>query len=69
MFPMVFRHTVLTDTHSIRTAKHLQGPFVNLTGLSLDVPQRLHQTVVLELGVLQVGPEVGLALGHKAGVA
>lgn len=63
---MVLAHTVLADTAVVGAAEDLQGPLVALAGPPLDVPQRLHQTVGLELRVLQVWPQVGLAVGHQA---
>lgn len=67
--PVFLCHTVLTDAAGVRTAEELKGPLVALTGPPLDVPQRVHQPVVAELGVLQVRAEVGLTVGHQAGEA
>lgn len=67
--PVVLRHTVLTDTAGIGAAEKLQGPLVALAGPPLDVPERVHQPVVVKLGVLQVRPEVGFTVGHQAGEA
>lgn len=60
--PVVLRHTVLTDAAGVSAAEKLQGPLVALAGPPLDVSERLHQPVVLKLWVLQVRPEVGLAV-------
>ena len=66
---VVFGHTVLADAAGVGAAEDLQGPLVALAGPPLDVPERLHQPVVLELGVLQMGPEVSLTVRHQAGEA
>lgn len=66
---MVLRHTVLTDTAGIGAAEKLQGPLVALAGPPLDVPERVHQPVVVKLGVLQVRPEVSFTVRHQAGEA
>ena len=63
---VLLRHTVLADAAGVGAAEKLQGPLVALAGPPLDVPQRLHQPVVLKLCVLQVRPEVSLAVGHQA---
>lgn len=67
--PVVLGHTVLTDAAGVSAAEEVQGPLVALAGPPLDVPERLHQPVVVKLRVLQVRPEVGLAVGHQAGEA
>ena len=67
--PVVLLHAVLTDAAGVGPAEQLQGPLVVLAGPPLDVLQRLHQPVVLELRILQVRPEVGLAVGDQAGEA
>lgn len=67
--PVLLGLTVLANAAGVGAAENLQGPLVALAGPPLDVPERLHQPVVLELWVLQVRPQVSLAVRHQAGEA
>lgn len=59
---VVLVHAVLTDAAGVGGAEQVQGPLVALAGPPLDVPERVHQPVVLKFRILQVRPEMGLAV-------
>lgn len=66
---VVLVHAVLADAAGVGGAEQVQGPLVALAGPPLDVPERVHQPVVLKFRIFQVRPEMGLAVRHQAGEA
>lgn len=61
--------TLETQTAPVRQTEALERTAMNLTGLTVDVLEGIHQTMVLKFGILQMGSEVGLAVRNQAGHA
>ena len=61
--------TVWAQAGAIVQAEPLQGQTVGFADGTVDFVERLDQAVVLELNVLQMGSQVGLAVRNKAGQA
>lgn len=54
-----------TDAAAIQKTEALEGKLMNLTGLTVNVMEWIHQTMVLKFGILQMGSEVGFAVGNQ----
>lgn len=65
--PVPLTAAVRAQAAAIRQAEALQGKTVDVARSHIHVAKRLHQTVALEFGVLQVRSEVILAEGYQAG--
>lgn len=58
---------VSADTGLIQKTEALERKLMNLTSLTVNVMEGIHQTMVLRFCILQVRSEVGVAVGDQTG--